>query len=499
MMPRLRLAFLAAAAVFGFFFILPRLYNRSSFDLPSWASPDFDFGALQRGHSPTDEITDREVLLRLGLTPAFEYRRHCIQAKPKYGLKRESLVDVSSESLLADGWGVTVGDDFDILPPCEHWTTVDVPSFDDVKDVDTSSLMLGVATNLDRVEPSLHAFSRWLAHTGSILIIVLVDQPDLEAEAATINAIQSKAEALNMKIVLEPFADAKKYSSEGIRNFALANAFIKHRGATTQWFSVIDDDTFFVSLPRMLQALKPYDPTKQWYIGALTEGLFRIAKEGFKAWGGAGFFISPPLMEALSQNYERCIKLDEGFGDLLWRDCILEVTSPTVGLTELRGLNQMDVWKDISGWYEAPHNPLLTVHHWKSWHFHPIPIAHLVTDVTGPDTFMQRYRFADDLVLTNGFSAVYYPRGLPDLNLVELTMVEEVEKTTWPDKVQFEHSLGKTRPALQIGTEKVSWKFADAVLSDGGDTVRQFYIKKAGKDGNPTGIDNVIEVDWKRG
>lgn len=152
----------------------------------------------------------------------------------------------------------------------------------------------------------------------------------------------------------------------------------------------------------------------------------------------------------------------------------------------------MDFWRDPSGWYEAGNNPIFTVHHWKSWHFHPIPAAHLVVDVAGPDSFLQRYLFGDaSSVLSNGYSFVHYPNGVPDLNLVELTMVEDVGKDQMPAWKEFHTSMGRTRPALSTDGKK-SWIFSHA-LPDTHGNIRQFYLRE-NIDGNGTA--SLIEIDW---
>jgi hypothetical protein len=197
-------------------------------------------------------------------------------------------------------------------------------------------------------------------------------------------------------------------------------------------------------------------------------------------------------MKTLAENAIECIPLDKFFGDLLWRDCIQHVTSPTVHLTEMRGLNQIDIWSDVSGWYEAGFTPILTVHHWKSWHVYPVAVGHVVTDVAGPDTFLQRYKFGNTTVLTNAFSVAQYPNVFPDLNLVELTMTEDVNILRPPDQLEFHHSFGHTRPALELGRDKIQWKFAHAARTAPG-IVRQFYVKKSEDE-----LDvSVIELDWR--
>ncbi|KAK0311148.1 S-glutathionyl-(chloro)hydroquinone reductase [Friedmanniomyces endolithicus] len=470
-MPRrslLLLATLTAAALFSVFLLVPatpHAWKGLAGSLPQWRSSSTKSATPSTSTVADLAAADSEALKALGLTAPFDFRRRCFDVRPTKRVQRTSLASVKFDLLaIPPSQGLTMDD---LLPPCQESLKLDVPFFDPRAKIDTSALFLGVATTMSRVHASLPAFSRWLSGTGSPLLVLLVDQPDLNEQAAAIGMLRAMAADLEIDIIFEPYNGDVVHDSEGLKNFALAEAFDKYQRPGTRWYGIIDDDTFFVSLPAMLQALKPYDPARPWYIGALTEGLFRVAQEGFKAWGGAGFFISPPLMSQLAASAARCRPLDQGFGDILWRDCILEVTSPTVKLTQLPGLNQIDLWGDISGWYESGLHPMLTIHHWKSWHFHPIPLASFITSVAGPDTFLQRYVFNDDVVMTNGFSIVHYPHGLPDLNLTELTFAEDVNKMQKPGQLMFHYSLGATRPALQVGREKVSWELKFAAFGPG--------------------------------
>ncbi|KAJ9619974.1 hypothetical protein H2203_008250 [Taxawa tesnikishii (nom. ined.)] len=447
--PRLRLSFVLAAVALLLITRYTLFSDSDISDVARWKQGS-------SSHVQEEVAHDSDIVKALKLSPSFEYRRHCLLAHPKRGLTRESLVNVS-QSLFSKAFDLVAESLPDSsLPPCPSTTKIDVPYFDFRARVDTSALMLGMATTLKRIEDSLPPLSRWLSNTKSTLVVVLVDQPDLNAVREGVENVRSKAEKLGMSLIFEPYPDPK--ATEGLKNFALAAALQKNRRPETQWFAITDDDTFFLNLPRVLDALKPYDSTKPYYIGALTEGLFRIRREGFKAWGG-------------------------GFGDLLWRDCILEVTSPTVKLTQLAGLNQQDIW----GTSLASTSP--------SWHFYPVPLAHLVADVAGPDTFLQRYKFADDAVLTNGYSSVRYPNGLPDLHRAELTFVEDVNLHHIPDRLEFHHSMGQMRPALDK-KDKLSWRFEHAAKAKDG-SVRQFYVMRG--QGGKQSPDSVIEVDWRKG
>ena len=481
-MPGRGLLLLATAAAACLFFAFV-LFSSTS-PIPQWRHPPGSQGATPAEHT----AADTEILKALQLSGPFDFRRRCLLVRPTKSTHRSSLAEITGN----DMFRVPASQDLaleDVLPLCQDTIKLDVPYFDPSAKIDTSELFLGMATSVSRINASLTALSKWLSGTRSPLLVLLVDPPNTVARRDDIESVRLAAAQVRIELIFEPY-NGDPNDSEGLKNFALAAAFVKHQRSGTRWYGIIDDDTFFRSLPATLDALKAYNSQQPYYIGALSEGFFRVANEGFLAWGGAGIFISSPLMALLGTNTARCRGLDNGFGDHLWRDCILEITSPTVHLTQLAGLNQIDVWGDISGFYESGLNPLLTLHHWKSWHFQDIPLASSVSRVAGPDTFLQRYLFpASNTVLTNGFSLVHYPHGLPDLNRIELTFAEDVNILEKPGRMMFHHSLGATRPALQLGKEKMVWNFSYAVEQE--NVVRQFYVSREGHD-------SVIEIDWLR-
>lgn len=491
-MPPRRLALLVSTLAASLL-VTALVYSSSDATARRWPGPVWGFGGGNGGVSQQAEDlagADARVLRGMKVESPFEYRRVCFDVKPTKGLRRTLLDELPVELLPEVGVEMSVDG---ALPPCDGSINLDVPSFDPWARTDTSHLMLGMATMLKRVEASLPAMARWLPNTGTPLLVLLVDQLNLTTSATQIEDVRTHAAELGMELIFEPY-QGNLDDSEGLKNFALSGALQKNIREDTEWFGIIDDDTFFLSLPAVVENLAAYDHNKKYYIGALTEAWPRVQKEGFKAWGGAGFFISPPLMAQLADSADACKGLDQGFGDLLWRDCILDITSPPVPLTQMPGLNQMDIWGDISGWYESGHAPLHTVHHWKSWHFFDVPLASTVSDIAGHESFLQRYLFDDDVVLTNGFSIAAYPNGLPDLNRTELIFAEEVSVSPHYDRMMYHYSLGDTRPAMKLGVDKLQWTFVHAEREGG--RVRQFYLQRRNMEVAGS-IDSLIEVDWQ--
>jgi hypothetical protein len=441
---------------------------------------------------------DHDLMQSLEIdTSEINYRRFCFAIQPQDGVTRNKLIQLdwpifqtnvaSRISVLPP---INEGDDQAVFPPCQQTHTIEVPSVKSVSNDNANTLMLGTATFLSRLNESLPEMAHWLANTDTKLLVILRDERPEEQHMQT---VIDKAHNLGIAIYL--VSDASM-TGEAESNFGLATHLYTHLSHETRWVGIIDDDTFFPSLPRLLEALKPYDTALPWYIGGLTERHLGISTEGFKAWGGAGIFLSVPLLTLLAENHDMCMSMSGTWGDALWRDCIYNITSPTVGLTTLKGLNQLDMFGDLSGWYESGlQTTPLSLHHWKSWHHFDVSAAHLVTEIAGVDTLFQRYKSVDNTVLTNGYSIVRYPDTMPDLGLVEATM-HPYPGAQMPDaERELRDSLGRLRPALEEGREKITWRFTTA-LRMGDDCVRQFYVK--GASAGQSDIDSLIEVDWCR-
>jgi hypothetical protein len=482
---------LIATFAFGFS-VLVLLHSRYRFHqtIPDYASKSNAGAAL-------NAVQDGEIIESLNLnTSRIEYRRYCFTAIQKSDKKRQPLIGMdwpllsanAGEEIETDQFGSNVVNKAS-LPGCQQGQVLYVPLDDSKPRKHTGKLILGTATFLKRINQSLSEMSRWLANTDTELLVILRDKtPNVD----DMQTVMKLAEDLKMSITL--ISDTSM-TGEAQSNFGLAIHLQKALSDETQWVGVIDDDTFFPSLPRLLQTLAAYDPSLPWYIGGLTERRLGISREGFKAWGGAGVFFSRPLLTTLAENHQLCLPMAKKWGDALWRDCVLKVTSPTVHLTRLAGLNQLDMYGNMAGWYESNPNTL-SIHHWKSWHRFPVPLAHLVTDVAGINTFLQRYHYSDNVVFTNGYSIVYYPDGLPDMNLVEGTMHPYPGAKMPGAGGEFKDSLGRLRPVFKEGVQKMSWTFVTAVKANNG-CVRQFYVK--GASAGQTDADSVIEIDWCRG
>ncbi|KAJ0806083.1 hypothetical protein HanPI659440_Chr02g0085611 [Helianthus annuus] len=130
-----------------------------------------------------------------------------------------------------------------------------------------------------------------------------------------------------------------------------------------RWYVMGDDDTIFF-LDNLVQLLGKYDDTKYVYIGGVSESVKSGLGISFEmAYGGAGFALSYPLVEALVVNLDRCIETYPyyAFGDQILSACVADMGVPLI--TE-KGFHQLDLTNDISGFLSAhPQAPLISFHH----------------------------------------------------------------------------------------------------------------------------------------
>jgi len=375
---------------------------------------------------------------------------------------------------------------------------------------DASNIVFGVATNIKRLDASLLSMSHWLGGTNARIFAIIEPAPEEE-----INIVRAKA--YQYKIRLQLAVSGAEYNA---RYFSLIKLLSEQRkvsenntadgyrvSATAQWAGIIDDDTFFTSTHALLTTLENYDHTRPQYVGALSEDGNQMHMWGFMAYGGAGIFLSMPLLDALQPHFDTCLDTTHT-GDSRIAHCIY--THSLAKLQWAHGLHQCDLHGDQSGFYESGRRLPLSLHHYKTWFELDISKMAAVSRVCGssssrshkvgnkdiaqydPGCMLRRYRFADDWILTNGFSVVKYSQPLAKGDI-------SVEKT-WEDflaavEEDYLHTLAPLRPK---DTGKVSYRLEEALVEEQPQSklpvVRQFYVQRK----KTTGLqkDKVVEVVW---
>ena len=272
---------------------------------------------------------------------------------------------------------------------------------------------------------------------------------------------------------------------------------IKEKRPHTAWVSFIDDDTFFTSLANIAEQLKAYDPSEKHYIGALSEASWQVDTFGHIAFGGAGVFVSKPLLEVLMEHYEECQSWGEQPGDQKVGQCVEKFGDTP--LTLWPTLYQMDITGAPDGVYESGRH-IDSLHHWGSWYTKDVVKMSTVAAAAGRRSVLRRWVFDQDeiesnntggslrtfWILTNGYSIVKYTydENTPD----DAINFDHTEKTWEEDINGYEVRLGPLRPKDQEGVTKERWLLKEAVII--GDNVHQIYSREESYG------HSVIELVW---
>jgi hypothetical protein len=431
----------------------------------------------------------------LGLSEKVIYTRRCV--KPTYGNVNRDDLGKMADPLISGTTTLDMNADCSQLtpPPCEP-LTLEVPRPFPPHAGQYDHLVFGIASTYERVETSLDSFVHWLAGTGAQLVAVISDADDENAKH-NLRALETlyRSNGVNATIIAPKLKESlpNKEFNEGDTprrpapveqlHFLLIRDMLDISTPQTQWLGVLDDDTFFPALDPLSRQLHEYDHTRPMWLGALADNWVSVKYWGFMAFGGAGTFLSMPLSKQLEPHLERCVRdATVKTGDGMLRDCIYQRS--TTKLTLVDGLYQHDFMGDPSGFFENGRRAL-SLHHWKSWYQAPVVAMSAVAKVCG-DCFLQRWRFAKDTLLANGYSITVYREGLDqlDLNRMEATFKEADGR--------YDFVYGPFRPKLG-DDQKKSYRLLGV---DGGtakgDHFRQAYVHRA-----EGGIDEVIELVWE--
>lgn len=409
---------------------------------------------------------------RYDLTKGIIFHRQCIRTNRSAEVDRSEVTDVPA-SIFGQWQALNLDDQ------CNQWQEMpcdpielDVPPPFPVRRY--PELLFGVATSFARLVDSVPQLSHWLSNTGARLVAVIVDADEHEADFGRLLAFFND-HGVDLSIA------RPQYTNLGVneQHFTVIRDLLRHSTPETKWVGIIDDDTFFPSLYPLSEVLLNQDHTVPAYMGGLSDSMDAIQQHGLMAYGGAGAFLSMPLVRQLEQNIEKCLRQSNTQqGDALLKNCIYSETDSR--LTLIPGLNQLDIIGDPSGFYESGRYPL-SLHHWKTWHHAPVDHMAKAADFCG-GCFLQRWRFGEDTVLANGYSVAVYSRGIDhdDLDRTEATF--EYQQL-------FDWSYGPLR-AKTDARKKKSFYLVDAEKI--GKSLRQVYVHR----GKLNSKDEVLELWW---
>ncbi|KAK2760284.1 hypothetical protein FQN54_002352 [Arachnomyces sp. PD_36] len=427
-----------------------------------------------------------EWLVRKNYTRAYIRPRH-VDSHTEFKSMEEIPVQVLPEFRALER-GIRISkENQDPTLPCPPVVDVDVAA--ELEPDNTEQMLFGAATTaerLDRLLPSLlYSFGSTKA---SLLILVPESDDDLELQQTYF-----RNRGLDITLKSSPLEFTARY-------FGLVEAFtehIKNERPNTTWVGWIDDDTFFLDLAAVAEQLSQFDATEKHYIGSLSEASWQVDHFGHIAFGGAGVFVSKPLLAKLKVAYDECQAFGEQPGDQKLAQCIQRFGDTP--LTLWPSLYQMDMKGAPDGVYESGRK-IDTLHHWGSWYTKDVVKMSTVSAAAGRRSVLRRWIFDQSInvdnttgtstksfhVLTNGYSIVKYTL---DKNTPDDAINFDYTEHTWDEDPRgYEQRLGPLRPVVQEGVEKERWMMAESLVV--GDNVHQFYTREADD------THSVIELVW---
>ncbi|CAH2072899.1 unnamed protein product [Thlaspi arvense] len=236
-----------------------------------------------------------------------------------------------------------------------------------------------------------------------------------------------------------------------------------------RWYVTGDDDTLFL-VDNIVDVLSKYDHTEKHYIGMYSETIKSNFHFSFEmAFGGGGYAISYPLVEALVVKLDECIERYHYIWavDHLQSLCLADLG---VDLVLDKGFHQIDLRGDVSGFLSShPNAPLLSLHHFGT-------VAPLFPGMDRPDSvlhFMKAANVDQSRMLQQsichvrvsswtfsvswGYSAHIYEKIFPRSYLKRPIETFRPWRQGWPSY------MFDTRPVSQDPCVAPHWFFFDSI------------------------------------
>lgn len=348
--------------------------------------------------------------------------------------------------------------------------TLEIPT--KPKQPDASKIIFGVATLLDRLPDTLRNFAHWGAHTNARFVAVH------EPRNTTLRPGEPTPDEIRrmyQNAGFNHFTLIERDAGWGERFVGLLDLLNQRLETQTEWAVLIDDDTFFFDMDAVLEMLSKYDTAKPWYVGTLSDNKWNVNNGGLFAMGGAGVFLSRPLIQTVGPLAASCFPKDgtTAGGDTLVGECIHRHTTTKLSLEH--GLHQLDLHGDVTGFYEAVRQQPVSVHHWKSWHHHDLPTIASVGQACGRPCVLQNLRFQDGWQMANGFSIYKYGYNETELARQHPQAMEHTWKLTeWDIEDSWKYSLA---PLKDRDENKVQFLMERSVVGDDG-TLTLYYVRR---------------------
>ncbi|KAF3806562.1 hypothetical protein GCG54_00008077 [Colletotrichum gloeosporioides] len=471
--------------------------------------------------SATTKKTDTDTYLRVlaerhGLTRNVSLFSQRVRAVSEASSRR-SMTNL--QKVFVDGDFVDISWDDRDLPLDKDGDTslpVAISIFPD--DVDASDLLFGVSTTYNRLSHAngslIRDWQRWLTDghgnsNGASIIVALYNTSIREAWQTHDKFKDTGIDAT--VLMLDDDLDKVSRHFEIVDILLEVNKALTGDGQTRKYLGLIEDDIFFPTLGQLVSKLSQFDARDPFYIGLPSERPdWSVEDEEAVTHGGGAVFFTLPAAKVVSEL--PCLSPDRPpfANTTTWDSALHECVTKNTDMP-LHVLSSFYSPRDVLYHMQAPTYDLgispLTLRHSQSRHHFSPSRGHLVTSVCGEACFLQRFRFADDWVLVNGYSLTHYCAGFE----VEPMSSGAVLQGAMQYGLEAELPLGeglvldeRDEPKEIItwrGTRNV-WSFLDAVVGDEGE-VLQLYVKKGGlrevddEEHEEDILDSVIVLVWE--
>nr|VDD33953.1 unnamed protein product [Brassica oleracea] len=251
-----------------------------------------------------------------------------------------------------------------------------------------------------------------------------------------------------------------------------------------RWYVTGDDDSVFF-VDNMVDVLSKYDHKEKHYIGMFSETIKSNFYFSFDmAFGGGGYALSYPLVEALVEELDNCIERYYYIWgvDHLQSMCLADLG---VDLSLDKGFHQLDLRGDLSGFLSShPTAPLVSFHHFGSLEpifpsmDHPGSVRHIMKAANVDQTRMVQQSICHvratswTFSVSWGYSVHIYEKIFPRSYLKRPIETFRPWLGGRPPLYMF-----NTRPVSRNPCEAPHWFFFDSI-EQGNDGVVTSYTRK---------------------
>lgn len=435
-----------------------------------------------------------------------DVRWHSRRMRPTYSAaKRLSMTDSTFKFMPADdSMRVNVNDE-NLDLPSDLPLNVMLHRSARPDELDASTLLFGISSTYSRLTYSNHSlirdWQRWLtdgkgASNGAQVVLALHDasKPEIDKISEVLQTAGIGATVVSLKPSMDT---ASRYMD--VLQSLMKRQDEQQRASSdqTKFLALVDDDTFFPNLDKLLRELAKFKAVEPYYIGLPSERSdWFVERNESMTYGGGSVFLTRPMAETAASCFRKDKRADVLVSGSSWEmalyDCISKNNKEQLHILpsfyspedDKRYGEEIISNEGYSGGIQP-----LTLHHARNWHRFEAGKGHMVTSVCGEDCFLQRFQFKDDWILVNGYTITNYPDGMDAIPLKKgsklLTQDSrdakqvKIHESLILDSAERLAETAEMKIIVWTGRRRV-WRLADSKILDNGE-VWQAYIKK--KDG----------------